>query len=244
MRCALCGDFLKYSAGMQCEDCKYTCHKKCYSKVVTKCISKSNAETDPDEEKLNHRIPHRFEHFSNMGANWCCHCGYILPLGRKNKKCSGKFRSLVEFIYAKSAIRVRPKLPRTLCSSGTRFLRHVNGGCKPGNQSHSRNERQAGPASCQTNQLKRKNFAALRASITRSTTVLSSTAKRRAKHVTTNRSSKVTRPGRALYSTSTNASVRRGSTEYGQKDNIWRPGYATARPTRKTPSICVVAGCH
>ena len=77
---------------MQCEDCKYTCHKKCYGKVVTKCISKSNAETDPDEEKLNHRIPHRFEAFSNMGANWCCHCGYILPLGRKNRKCSGKVK--------------------------------------------------------------------------------------------------------------------------------------------------------
>ncbi|KAI9815385.1 MAG: Serine/threonine kinase [Phylliscum demangeonii] len=89
MRCALCGDFLKYAAGMQCADCKYTCHKKCYPKVVTKCISKSNAETDPEEEKLNHRIPHRFTEFSNMGANWCCHCGYILPLGRKNcRKCS------------------------------------------------------------------------------------------------------------------------------------------------------------
>ncbi|KAK5109011.1 hypothetical protein LTR62_007645 [Meristemomyces frigidus] len=86
MRCALCGDFLKYTAGMQCADCKYTCHKSCYSKVVTKCISKS---TDPDEEKINHRIPHRFEAFSNMGANWCCHCGYMLPLGRKqSRKCS------------------------------------------------------------------------------------------------------------------------------------------------------------
>jgi len=90
MRCALCGDFLKYSSGMQCEDCKYTCHKECFSKVVTKCISKSNAETDPDEEKLNHRIPHRFDAFSNMSANWCCHCGYILPLGKKNcRKCTG-----------------------------------------------------------------------------------------------------------------------------------------------------------
>lgn len=90
MRCALCGDFLKYSAGMQCEDCKYTCHTKCYPSVVTKCISKSNAETDPDEEKINHRIPHRFEKFSNMSANWCCHCGYILPFGKKNcRKCSG-----------------------------------------------------------------------------------------------------------------------------------------------------------
>ena len=89
MRCALCGDFLKYSAGMQCADCKYTCHTKCYPKVVTKCISKANYETDPDEEKINHRIPHRFDNFSNIGANWCCHCGYLLPLGRKNaKKCS------------------------------------------------------------------------------------------------------------------------------------------------------------
>ncbi|KAI8235437.1 Protein kinase C-like [Colletotrichum sp. SAR 10_99] len=89
MRCALCGDFLKYSAGMQCEDCKYTCHTKCYSSVVTKCISKSNAETDPDEEKINHRIPHRFQAFSNMTANWCCHCGYILPFGKKNcRKCA------------------------------------------------------------------------------------------------------------------------------------------------------------
>ncbi|TKA25194.1 Protein kinase C-like [Salinomyces thailandicus] len=89
MRCAYCGDFLKYTAGMQCTDCKYTCHKNCYQKVVTKCISKSNAETDPDEEKINHRIPHRFDAFSNMGANWCCHCGYMLPLGRRqSRKCS------------------------------------------------------------------------------------------------------------------------------------------------------------
>ncbi|KAJ2967283.1 hypothetical protein NQ176_g9735 [Zarea fungicola] len=73
MRCALCGDFLKYSAGMQCEDCKYTCHTKCYQSVVTKCISKSNAETDPEEEKINHRIPHRFQPFSNVTANWYPH---------------------------------------------------------------------------------------------------------------------------------------------------------------------------
>ncbi|KAM7182768.1 hypothetical protein V8F33_014037 [Rhypophila sp. PSN 637] len=90
MRCALCGDFLKYSAGMQCEDCKYTCHTKCYTSVVTKCISKSNAESDPDEEKINHRIPHRFHPFSNLTANWCCHCGYMLPIGSKknSRKCT------------------------------------------------------------------------------------------------------------------------------------------------------------
>ncbi|KAK4188141.1 kinase C-like protein [Podospora australis] len=90
MRCALCGEFLKYSAGMQCEDCKYTCHTKCYTSVVTKCISKSNAESDPDEEKLNHKIPHRFVAFSNLTANWCCHCGYMLPIGSKknSRRCT------------------------------------------------------------------------------------------------------------------------------------------------------------
>ncbi|KAI8087822.1 kinase-like domain-containing protein [Gilbertella persicaria] len=87
MRCALCGEFL-VNSGYQCEDCEYTCHKKCYTKVVTKCISKSNADKDADEDKLNHRIPHRFEPITNIGANWCCHCGYMLPLGSKGaKKC-------------------------------------------------------------------------------------------------------------------------------------------------------------
>lgn len=103
MRCALCGEFLKYAAGMQCADCKYTCHQKCYPKVVTKCISKANYETDPDEEKINHRIPHRFEGFSNIGANWCCHCGYLLPIGRKNaKKCSGM--PVLPVYYARSVL--------------------------------------------------------------------------------------------------------------------------------------------
>ncbi|PWN28321.1 hypothetical protein BDZ90DRAFT_250760 [Jaminaea rosea] len=89
IRCALCGELLLNAAGSQCEDCRYTCHKKCAQKVVTKCISKSNAEADRDEVKINHRIPHRFEPITNIGANWCCHCGFILPLGRKNaRKCS------------------------------------------------------------------------------------------------------------------------------------------------------------
>lgn len=44
---------------------------------------------DDDAEKINHRIPHRFEPITNIGANWCCHCGYMLPLGRKNaRKCT------------------------------------------------------------------------------------------------------------------------------------------------------------
>ncbi|CDO94379.1 unnamed protein product [Kluyveromyces dobzhanskii CBS 2104] len=88
MCCAYCGEFLRYS-GYQCQDCKFLCHKKCYSHVVTKCIAKTSTDSDPDETKLNHRIPHRFEPVSNRGTKWCCHCGYILPWGKKNvRKCT------------------------------------------------------------------------------------------------------------------------------------------------------------
>ncbi|KAK4110810.1 hypothetical protein N656DRAFT_180485 [Canariomyces notabilis] len=133
MRCALCGDFLKYSAGMQCDDCKYTCHTKCYTSVVTKCISKSNSETDPDEEKINHRIPHRFQPFSNLTANWCCHCGYMLTIGSKKncRKCVGMY--LLGSPYPHPVIdadmpnRMRSHCSRTMRSSCSRFLRHVHG---------------------------------------------------------------------------------------------------------------------
>ncbi|QPG73635.1 hypothetical protein FOA43_000947 [Brettanomyces nanus] len=89
MCCAVCGDFLRYS-GFQCEDCRFLCHKKCYKNVITKCISKSSTETDSDDETtLNHRIPHRFVQVTNRGTKWCCHCGYILPWGKKNiRKCA------------------------------------------------------------------------------------------------------------------------------------------------------------
>ncbi len=83
MRCALCGDFLKGGAGMQCEDCKYTCHVKCYTSVVTKCISKSNAETDPDEEKINHRIPHRFQPLETTRPTGAATAATCCPLARR-----------------------------------------------------------------------------------------------------------------------------------------------------------------
>lgn len=46
---------------------------------------------DKDEDQLNHRIPHRFGPITNISPNWCCHCGLVLPLGRKHaRKCSGE----------------------------------------------------------------------------------------------------------------------------------------------------------
>ncbi|KAI7899788.1 kinase-like domain-containing protein [Cokeromyces recurvatus] len=86
MKCALCGDFMTKLA-YQCEDCGLACHRKCYTKVVTRCISRSKLKHDEDE--LKHRIPHRFEPLTIIGANWCCHCGFMLPLGfRGAQKCA------------------------------------------------------------------------------------------------------------------------------------------------------------
>ncbi|CAG8549977.1 5213_t:CDS:10, partial [Diversispora eburnea] len=91
MKCSYCEE-LFVNEGFQCDDCKLTCHKKCYTKMVTKCISKTNdemVETDSEYKQLKHRIPHRFEEITNITANWCCHCGYMLPLGKKSaKRCS------------------------------------------------------------------------------------------------------------------------------------------------------------
>ena len=51
----------------------------------------SPREQDKDEDQLNHRIPHRFGPITNISPNWCCHCGLVLPLGRKHaRKCSGE----------------------------------------------------------------------------------------------------------------------------------------------------------
>ncbi|CAG8557120.1 10330_t:CDS:10 [Ambispora leptoticha] len=88
MKCAYCEELFA-NEGFQCDDCKLTCHKRCYQKIVTKCISKSNAEMDADYKQLNHRIPHRFEAITNISANWCCHCGYMLPWGKRGaKRCN------------------------------------------------------------------------------------------------------------------------------------------------------------
>jgi serine/threonine protein kinase len=87
MSCAVCNEFLRYT-GFQCEDCLFLCHQKCIKNIIAKCISKSNSDYSNDDNKLNHRIPHRFSPVTNRGAKWCCHCGYILPFGKKNvRKC-------------------------------------------------------------------------------------------------------------------------------------------------------------
>ncbi|KAI9295020.1 kinase-like protein [Neoconidiobolus thromboides FSU 785] len=91
MTCAYCNKFLVNTTGFQCQDCRYFCHENCAPKVVLKCIAKPNYELEPEEQKmdLRHRIHHRFEPNTTLMAKWCCHCGYMIPLGRgKGKRCT------------------------------------------------------------------------------------------------------------------------------------------------------------
>ncbi|RHZ84624.1 hypothetical protein Glove_78g115 [Diversispora epigaea] len=69
--------------------------KKNGIKMITKCISKTNdriVEMDSEYKQLKHRIPHHFEEVTNIATNWCFHCGYMLPLGKRSaKRCTGTY---------------------------------------------------------------------------------------------------------------------------------------------------------
>ncbi|KAI8837512.1 kinase-like domain-containing protein [Chytriomyces cf. hyalinus JEL632] len=91
MKCAVCCDFLVSSQGYQCQACKYVCHKKCQPRVFSNCITLSDTDKKDSgrDQLIQHRIPHRFEETCNLGLNWCCHCGYTLPLRQKEcRRCS------------------------------------------------------------------------------------------------------------------------------------------------------------
>ncbi|KAJ3079706.1 Serine/threonine kinase, partial [Quaeritorhiza haematococci] len=89
MQCAVCNEFLTGTA-YQCSICNYACHPKCYERVITRCVTKrKKGEDDNTSQIIKYNIPHRFETTTNLGATWCCHCGYMLPMGVKNiLRCS------------------------------------------------------------------------------------------------------------------------------------------------------------
>ncbi|KAJ2624600.1 Serine/threonine kinase [Coemansia sp. RSA 1358] len=85
MKCALCGDHIVNEVGQQCDDCHLFVHQACVGRVVAHC----HFQQPPEETvELGHRIPHRWEQSTNIGANWCCHCGNMLPIGRRSLKCT------------------------------------------------------------------------------------------------------------------------------------------------------------
>ncbi|KAJ1827154.1 Serine/threonine kinase [Coemansia sp. RSA 2599] len=86
MKCAICGDHVVNESGQQCDDCRLFVHTNCVGRVVTHCHFQQEGAEEVVE--LGHRIPHRWESSTNMGANWCCHCGNMLAIGRRACKCS------------------------------------------------------------------------------------------------------------------------------------------------------------
>ncbi|KAJ3361552.1 Serine/threonine kinase [Allomyces arbusculus] len=89
-KCALCSEFIGLSSCYACEACGFSCHKKCAPRVVTRCFAVPAADGMQNEEGLlqSHNIPHRFQPFTNLSANWCVHCGHLIPLGRGHVKCA------------------------------------------------------------------------------------------------------------------------------------------------------------
>ncbi|PIA18840.1 hypothetical protein COEREDRAFT_84794 [Coemansia reversa NRRL 1564] len=85
MKCAICSDHIVNEIGQQCDDCHLFVHQKCVGRVVSNCHFGEETEVGVE---LGHRIPHRWEQSTNIGANWCCHCGNMLPIGRRALKCS------------------------------------------------------------------------------------------------------------------------------------------------------------
>ncbi|KAJ2649918.1 Serine/threonine kinase [Coemansia sp. RSA 1250] len=84
MKCAVCSDHVVNEVGQQCDDCRMFVHQGCVERVVATCHYATGSET----VELGHRIPHRLEQSTNIGANWCCHCGTMLPIGRRALKCT------------------------------------------------------------------------------------------------------------------------------------------------------------
>lgn len=57
---------------------------------------------------------------TNMGANWCCHCGYMLPVGKKNaRKCTGSLLTGGSKMYWKLTLeRMCSHMSRSVRASG------------------------------------------------------------------------------------------------------------------------------
>ncbi|KAJ1942805.1 Serine/threonine kinase, partial [Linderina macrospora] len=88
MKCAVCSEHIVNDVGQQCDDCQLFVHEKCVPRVVTHCLSGPVAGEEDPTEIIKHRIPHRWEQTTNMGANWCSHCGMMLTIGRRVLKCA------------------------------------------------------------------------------------------------------------------------------------------------------------
>ncbi|KAJ3224500.1 Serine/threonine kinase [Clydaea vesicula] len=92
-QCAVCNEFMT-SQSYSCQNCQYACHPNCYQKASTKCITeleysilKAEGGDTNTGQLLKYNIPHKFQQTTNLSPNWCGHCGYILPIGKKVARC-------------------------------------------------------------------------------------------------------------------------------------------------------------
>ena len=79
MRCAACYEIMLGVSCYQCQECQYLCHRRCCKHIHSKCITEMNSLKEPEM----YSFPHKWEQVSVATPNFCAHCGYLLPLGKK-----------------------------------------------------------------------------------------------------------------------------------------------------------------
>jgi ferredoxin len=90
LKCAVCLEMIIGRSCLQCEACLYACHVKCKERIFAKCISTSTADAEKEGIFRSYRIPHRFNEAIIGIPTFCCHCGYMLAIARRSKKCLGE----------------------------------------------------------------------------------------------------------------------------------------------------------
>lgn len=115
---------------MQCEDCRYVCHKKCFNHVVTKCISKSNAETVGDYPFRRSRVLKEASatgqgRRKDQSSNSASLRAYLFPFAKL--VLSLRHDPPPEQEESSQVLRMRLDSSHRMRASGARLLWHVDG---------------------------------------------------------------------------------------------------------------------
>lgn len=89
IRCARCSEFVLSGSALQCQNCKFLCHKRCKDALLTECC-KAYPEDRPPAPIRFALTSHSWQQSSLMLPSWCCHCGQMTPFGRRPgiKQCT------------------------------------------------------------------------------------------------------------------------------------------------------------
>ncbi|TBU03384.1 C1-like protein kinase [Hamiltosporidium magnivora] len=85
--CCVCNNIASlFFESYRCYKCKFTCHKKCANYILFKCPCAKSIETE--KHTIRYDIPHILQKQSQLGLNWCNHCGNRISSSESAFKCT------------------------------------------------------------------------------------------------------------------------------------------------------------